>query len=67
MKRKNKGSKRFPYLRLPRFGGAFFMGFGGAFRETAPPGLGGTARIKHLGSEPIKSSRWAFISASRTK
>ena len=31
------------------------------------PILGGTARIRHLGPEPIRSSRWAAISASRTK
>ena len=38
----------------------------GAF-EGAPPALGGIARIRHLGPEPIRSSRWALISASRTR
>ena len=28
---------------------------------------GGTARIRHFGLEPIRSSRWAFNRASRTK
>ena len=32
-----------------------------------PLDLGGTARIRHLGPEPIRSSRWALISASFTK
>ena len=39
-------------------------GFGGA---PLPAGLGGTARIRHLGPEPIRSSRWALSSASRTR
>lgn len=45
-------------------GGRFPVGLGGSF---AFPCLGGIARIRHLGPEPIKSSRWAFIKASRTK
>ena len=31
------------------------------------PIFGGTARIKHFGPEPMRSSRCAFINASRTK
>ena len=31
------------------------------------PALGGTARIRHLGPLPIRSSRWALIRASRTR
>jgi hypothetical protein len=39
------------------------LGGGAAARS----GRGGTARIRHFGPEPIKSSRWAFRRASRTK
>ena len=38
--------------------------FGGAVRFV---GLGGTARIRHFGPDPIRSSRCAFKSASFTK
>ena len=64
-----------PFARMG-FAGAFGVGFfpgdfffGGALGGGAVcfPGLGGTARIRHLGPEPIKSSRWAFSSASRTR
>ena len=47
------------------FGGAFlplaFILGGGAVTLSL---RGGMARIRHLGPEPIKSSRWALISAS---
>lgn len=57
-------------------GGAFRAGalplgsaFGGALGGGAlwPPALGGTARIRHLGPEPMRSSRWAASKASRTR
>ena len=40
------------------------VGFGG---NLLLPCRGGIARIKHFNPEPIKSSRCAFIKASRTK
>ena len=65
------------YLRFPLLGRGFFRlsgvrcfggSFGGTFGGTLLPGArGGTARIKHFGPEPIKSSRCAFKSASRTR
>ena len=48
------------------FAGPFFAGAlgGGALFLVCP---GGTARIRHLGPEPMRSSRWALSSASLTK
>lgn len=50
---------------------AFFadcFGLGGADgRVTGLPVRGGTARMRHLGPEPMRSSRWALSSASRTR
>ena len=70
----------FRQLHQPRFAfsGCFFDTgagfFGDGFRPAGLGGgaeglpcLGGTARIKHLGPEPIRSSRWAFRSASYTR
>jgi len=56
-------------FRAGAFGGAFLAGAGffpGALGGAAVV-RGGTARIRHLGPEPIRSSRWAFKSASFTK
>lgn len=54
------------YFRRPFLGAGFAGGFLGGWTED-DPWRGGTARIRHFGPEPIKSSRWAFNSASRTR
>ena len=46
-------------------GGFLPVGLGGG--AVGLPSRGGIARIRHLGQEPMRSSRWAFSSASRTR
>ena len=65
---------RFPGAGFLEAMGALRAGFpleagfaGGLDGKARPLGRGGTARIRHLGPEPIRSSRWAFSSASRTR
>ena len=54
--------------------GTLLLGLDGAFLEGALGGgavclvcPGGTARIRHLGPEPMRSSRWALSNASLTR
>ena len=49
--------------------GGFFPFLGGTLGGGAVglSVLGGMARMRHLGPEPMRSSRWAVINASRTR
>lgn len=62
------------FLLATGLGGAFLKAglpvvflAGGLGGGVWPPCRGGTARIRHLGPDPMRSSRWAFIKASRTR
>ena len=44
-----------------------FLGAALGGGEPWPPDLGGKDRIRHLGPEPMRFSRWAFSRASRTR
>ena len=55
------------FVEVAFLGGALFLEnvLGGGAEGF--PSRGGIARIKHLGPEPMRSSRWALSSASLTR